>query len=299
MNGIINVYKPVKMTSHDVVSHFRKLFNIKKIGHTGTLDPDATGVLPICVGKATKIADYITNGRKKYRAELTLGISTDTQDASGNTIEEKEVNVTLEELNNTLQSFVGQISQIPPMYSAIKMNGKKLYQLAREGTVVERKPRDIEINNIEIVNYDGKSRAIFDVDCSKGTYIRTLCNDIGEKLGCGGHMSSLMRTATGNYKVEDSFTLEKIDQLYAQNEIDQFLKPIDSIFEHYPKVIIKDESFRWIQNGAQIYLKDIVEGNNFENVDCIRVYNNCCEFLALYKVINEDRVMFVPEIMFI
>ena len=190
-SGIINVYKEAGYTSFDVVAKLRGILHIKKIGHTGTLDPDAVGVLPICIGKATKVCDMLTNTDKTYVATLLMGVSTDTYDISGTILDEKEVNVTPEMVEKTIKSFIGEQDQIPPMYSAIKVNGKKLYELAREGKVIERKARRINIYNIEIIDIN-LPRVKMRIDCSKGTYIRSLCNDIGEKLGCHGCMDIAM-----------------------------------------------------------------------------------------------------------
>ena len=216
INGIININKPAGMTSHDVVYRLRKLFGIKKIGHTGTLDPDATGVLPMCIGKATRTSDMLTATDKRYTAEVTLGAATDTQDSSGKVIKSadvKDFGITEAKILDTLNEFVGEISQTPPMYSAIKVNGKKLYELAREGKEVERKPRIVTVYSIEPLGFDlENNKFTIDVSCSKGTYIRTLCNDIGEKLGCFAHMSSLKRTASGRFTIDDSYTLEEVER---------------------------------------------------------------------------------------
>lgn len=204
MDGIINVYKEKGYTSHDVVAIVRKTLNIKKVGHTGTLDPDAEGVLPVCIGQATKLADYIMAERKSYRAEITFGAETTTQDASGEVVEKFDYEFNEEALREAVKSFIGKQTQLPPMYSAIKVNGKKLYELAREGKEIERKTRNIEIFDIKIVDIMPPDRAIIDVDCSKGTYIRSLCSDIGKKLGWGAYMSQLTRTASGNFHIEDT-----------------------------------------------------------------------------------------------
>lgn len=301
MDGIIYVLKPPKMTSHDVVSYFRRLFNIKKIGHTGTLDPDASGVLPICIGRGTKISQFLTSTTKKYRAELKLGITTDTQDASGKIISQKDVNVIFEQVEKIAKSFVGTIRQIPPMYSAIKINGKKLYELAREGQTIERKEREVQIYDLEIINYNESEKTIlFDVECSKGTYIRTLCNDIGDTLGVGGHMSLLIRTFNAGVDIKDCLTLDQITQYYNNNQIDKFLVPLDEVFSEYSKLTLKDESQRWVQNGCVIYQKDVHQQFNFGIGDSLRIYDEKNKFLALYKAKKDDRCIFLePEKMFL
>ena len=208
MDGIINVNKPTGMTSHDVVYRLRRILGVKKIGHTGTLDPDASGVLPMCVGKATKLADYLTATDKQYRAELSLGAFTDTQDASGEVLERFDVNVTEKQLRDVLCEFVGEIEQIPPMYSALKVDGKKLYELARRGQEVARRPRSITIHALELLEGEGADWTIR-VRCSKGTYVRTLCHDLGRALGCGGCMSSLRRTRAGSFTLAQAVTMQR------------------------------------------------------------------------------------------
>ena len=207
IHGIINVYKEKGFTSHDVVAKLRGIVGQKKIGHTGTLDPDATGVLPVCLGKATKLCDLLTDKNKTYEAVLLLGKTTDTQDITGEVLEEKSTEaLTEEKVREAIEGFIGDYEQIPPMYSALKVNGKKLYELAREGKVIERKARPVKILDIQILEID-LPKVRMEVSCSKGTYIRTLCHDIGEKLGCGGCMESLIRTRVSTFRIEDAKTL--------------------------------------------------------------------------------------------
>lgn len=201
IHGIINVYKEKGFTSHDVVAKLRGIVGQKKIGHTGTLDPDATGVLPVCLGKATKLCDLLTDKDKTYEAVMLLGMTTDTQDITGRILEEKSTEtLTADKVREVIESFIGDYDQIPPMYSALKVNGKKLYELAREGKVVERKARPVKILDIRIIEMD-LPRVRMEVSCSKGTYIRTLCHDIGEQLGCGGCMESLIRTRVSAFQI--------------------------------------------------------------------------------------------------
>ena len=224
-DGVINIFKPVGITSHGVISRVRKILDMKKVGHTGTLDPDADGVLPICVGKGTKLSERLMNKDKTYLAVMKLGVTTDTQDASGNVMETREVTVTEEDVLGVISGFIGDIKQIPPMYSAIKINGRKLYELARKGIEVERKPRGVTIYSIKDITISGDS-VTMTVECSKGTYIRTLCHDIGEKLGCGAHMARLTRTRAGMFDIKNSVTLDElneshiigIDEILAQME---------------------------------------------------------------------------------
>ncbi len=211
-NGVINVYKEAGFTSHDVVAKLRGIFGQRKIGHTGTLDPAATGVLPVCLGSATKLCDLLADQDKEYVAELLLGVRTDTQDMTGQVLEEKEVKATEEQVREAVLSFQGEYLQVPPMYSALKVNGKKLYELARAGKEVERQARSVMIHEVQICKMELPLVRIR-VRCSKGTYIRTLCEDIGKKLGCGATMSSLVRTRVGFFQAEDAYTLAKLQEL--------------------------------------------------------------------------------------
>ncbi len=276
MNGIIVIDKPKGRTSHDMVYFIRRMTGIKKVGHTGTLDPDATGVLPLCIGNGTKVSDMLLESDKCYRAELILGKTTDTQDLSGNVLEEKEVNLSEEEIVKAAESFVGEIEQIPPMYSAIKQDGKKLYELARKGIEVERKPRRVTVNEITIVKID-KNTVTIDVDCSKGTYIRTLCSDIGEKLGCGGCMGDLRRTKAGMFNIDESHTVEEIEKLKENGKLGDIILPVDSVFMKYPKIQLNEKQVKSVTNGIRMTYKG-VEGQTY------RVYDNNNEFLCISKI---------------
>ncbi len=249
LNGILNILKPPGMTSHDVVSVVRKKMNIKKVGHTGTLDPNASGVLPICVGQATKISQFLLDGKKKYRAELTLGLETDTEDIYGEIIKQNEVLCSKAEVEDAILSFVGTYDQIPPMYSALKVKGKKLYELARQGIEVERASRKVTIYSIDIIEYYDK-KVIFDVLCSKGTYIRTLCKDIGEALGCGGVMSFLLRTESSGFNLNTSITIEELQET---EDVKDILLPLDYPLEHMPKIIAKSSYSKQVLNGGRIF----------------------------------------------
>lgn len=227
MTGIVNINKPYGKSSHFVVAVIRRITKIKKVGHTGTLDPLATGVLPICIGReSTKLSQAIMDGTKRYKALLQLGKTTTTQDSEGEVTSEREVNVTETDIKNAVAEFVGEISQIPPMYSAVKINGQKLYKLAREGKEIEREPRKITIYSIDVLNIDLNAATVeLDICCSKGTYIRTLCNDIGEKLGCGGYMASLVRTKSASFNLENSITLEEFEEFWESGEYEKVLIP--------------------------------------------------------------------------
>ena len=220
MDGIIAVRKEKGYTSHDVVAKLRGILHMKKIGHTGTLDPDAEGVLPVVLGKATKLAEFLTDKDKTYEAVLHLGLETDTQDMTGTVLKELPVSVTEEQVRAAVSSFLGEQQQIPPMYSALKVNGRKLYEIAREGKTVERKPRTVFFHSIEIQDMELPLVKI-SVTCSRGTYIRTLCHDIGKKLGCGACMEELVRTRSGQFRLEDSLTLEEIREHQEQGDLDR------------------------------------------------------------------------------
>jgi tRNA pseudouridine55 synthase len=257
MEGILPLFKPAGMTSHDCVFKLRKLLKTKKVGHTGTLDPDVTGVLPVCVGKATKIAEYITDAGKAYEGEVTLGYSTTTEDASGDKIAEKTVNrtITRSEVEQVLQSFSGEIEQTPPMYSAVKVNGKKLYEYARQGIQVERPTRKVNIYSIELLDdrdvFEGDNITFkFRVSCSKGTYIRTLAVDIGAKLGYPAHMSSLVRIQSAEFTLDDCFTFEQLETMAGEGTIDTVLHPLESGISYLPKYRINDTVAEKVKNGA-------------------------------------------------
>lgn len=294
MDGIINVLKPTGMTSFDVVAYLRKILKIKKIGHTGTLDPCAAGVLPVCLGKATKAVEFLIDKDKTYRAELTLGVSTDTQDATGKVIKKNPVNVLENEIERVIKSFVGKYSQVPPMYSALKVNGKKLYDIAREGKVIDRKPREVEIYSVDILQIK-KDVVVFDVECSKGTYIRTLCDDIGNKLGCGGHMSFLLRKKAGIFELSTTIALEEIEEFAAYGTLQEKIIPVDRIFENYNKIVLDLKDTNKFINGVKIKIND-----RFKEEKNLRVYGQDGKFLALGRVIKiNESILLKSEKMFI
>lgn len=284
-DGIINIYKEKGFTSHDVVAKLRGILRMKKIGHTGTLDPDAEGVLPVCVGKATKLCELLLEKSKTYQATFILGLTTDTQDISGNVLKESDVNVTREDIEKVIMSFVGGYDQIPPMYSALKVNGKKLYELAREGKEVERKPRRVVLDNIDIldISYDLKHITIR-VDCSKGTYIRTLCHDIGEKLGCGACMESLLRTKVDIYELDKALKLCEVETLVKEDSLNQHIVVIEDILNNYPKVNVVKNADKLLYNGNKLNFKSVVPRNVKESV---RVYDSKDNFVALYEYDNK------------
>lgn len=286
INGIINVYKEAGYTSFDVVARLRGILRIKKIGHTGTLDPDAVGVLPVCVGNATKICDVLTDTDKQYKCTMLLGVKTDTFDTSGRTINEADVSVSKEDIINAVNSFIGDIKQIPPMYSAIKVNGKKLYEYARSGQSVELKERAVSIYNINIEDIS-IPYVTFTVDCSKGTYIRSLCNDIGEKLGCFGTMASLTRTKVGKFTIDESIKLNDIEEMMKSNTLlDKFL-PVDKYFDSYKSIIVNEiTGNKKAVNGSLIEKEDLSEEYKLKNGELVKVYTSDLRFVGLFETKN-------------
>lgn len=286
INGIVNVYKEKGYTSFDVVAKMRGIMHQKKIGHTGTLDPDAEGVLPVCLGKATKVCDILTDKDKIYEAVLLLGIETDTQDISGEILNRASVDVSEEEVIKTINSFVGRINQIPPMYSALKVNGQKLCDLARKGITVERKAREIEIFSIDIAEIKLPEVKII-VHCSKGTYIRTLCNDIGLKLGCYGCMKSLLRTKVSVFDIEHALKLSEIENKVKNNEL-EFISSIDSVFGDIPMAIATDSAEKLIVNGNKIPADFILDFGDQHKLSKIRMYTSKDKFIGLYMYREEE-----------
>ncbi|MFZ7104645.1 MAG: tRNA pseudouridine(55) synthase TruB [Peptococcaceae bacterium] len=251
MDGVINIFKHSGVSSHDIVQSVRKSLGIRKVGHTGTLDPDAVGVLPICIGKATRLVEYLTSTTKGYRALLRFGAETDTQDASGEITKETEFpTADFAEFKNVLEKFKGEIEQVPPMYSALKVAGQPLYQLARQGKEITREPRKITIYDIKIISYTNEA-AIIDVICSKGTYIRTLCQDIGRALNSSAYMSFLLRTRSGIFELAESFTIDELTRLPLESFL---IKPADSL-KDWPLLKVSDQELKRIINGNQIELK--------------------------------------------
>ena len=287
MNGIINFHKPKGMTSHDAVYYFRRLLKIKKVGHTGTLDPDATGVLPICIGKGTRVSEYLLNADKEYIGCLTLGSETDTQDSSGDVIYSSDLSVSEEDIINSFEKFKGKSSQIPPMYSAVRHNGKKLYELAREGKVVERKPRDINIYELKILEIEDNKKINFYTKCSRGTYIRTLCNDIGRDLKTYGHMSDLERVGVGKFHINNSLSIEYLNSLSIE-EIQELIMPIDMALDSLDKIEIHESFYNKIINGVIVPVESI----NINLNDIYRVY---CDnkFIGIGKIIIKESKEFI------
>ena len=287
-NGIINIHKEAGFTSHDVVAKMRGILKQKKIGHTGTLDPQATGVLPVCLGSGTKLCDMLTDRDKEYVAELLLGVSTDTQDTTGEILRECPVEALEAQVREAVLGFVGDYEQIPPMYSALKVDGKKLYELARVGKEVERKARPVVIHEIEILDMAlpvVKLRVV----CSKGTYIRTLCADIGEKLGCGGAMQSLVRTRVGQFGLSEAITLTELERLRDEGRVREVLVPVDSLFADCPAMRVKSERARLLENGNRLeerFVEAVETGIDAlcpEEGQQMRMYREDGSFAGIYR----------------
>lgn len=324
LDGIINVYKEPGFTSHDVVAKLRGILRQKKIGHTGTLDPAATGVLPVCLGCGTKLCDMLTDRDKVYEAEMILGLTSDTLDTSGQilsqmpvylsdcaddngiqTLEAGTMTFTSEEIQNAIASFIGEYDQIPPMYSALKVNGKKLYELARAGVEVERKPRriciyDIQVLSIQVVTL-GQIQVRMTVSCQKGTYIRSLCDDIGAKLGCGAVMGQLIRTRSAGFSIEEALTLSDIERLREAGELEPHIYPVERAFADCPKIVTKPSESRYLYNGNPLMMDQlaVIDENDGKLLDeCrVRVYDDKGQFLAVY-IYNEPKQMFKTYKMF-
>ncbi len=290
INGVINVYKEAGFTSFDVVAKLRSILKQKKIGHTGTLDPDATGVLPVCLGNATKLCDMLTDKNKTYEAVMLLGKQTDTGDVSGNTISKADVSLSKAQIREAIMSFVGDYEQIPPMYSALKVNGKKLYQLARQGITVERKARPVKILDIEISKIDlENNRVTFRVTCSKGTYIRTLCEDIGEKLFCPACMESLKRTRVSCFDIADAITLSEIEALVKDEGLACKIVSVENIFPEYEKIFTTKETDCYLYNGNKLNESNFA--HKFKEGEKVRVYDSTGKFLAIYEYISDEKVI--------
>lgn len=292
INGILTIYKESGYTSHDVVAKMRGILKQKKIGHTGTLDPDAVGVLPLCLGNATRLCDMLTDKSKEYEAEMLLGVTTDTQDTSGAVLSKQEAAVTEEEVRRAVHSFVGEYDQIPPMYSALKVNGRKLYELAREGREIERQPRKVFLQSIEILEIN-MPYVTMRVVCSKGTYIRTLCHDIGAKLGCGAAMASLTRTRVGQFTIESALKLSEVEALRDEGALGQHIIATDTVFADLDAVIIQDKFVKLIENGNVFYPNQIqaagdresplmTERKRFRDNEEVRVYDAARRFYGIY-----------------
>ena len=297
-NGIINVYKEKGYTSFDVVARMRGICGQKKIGHTGTLDPDAEGVLPVCLGKATKVCDMLTDSDKVYRAVMQLGVETDTQDMTGTILKEADTSGLAEQhVMSAVMQFEGEIFQVPPMYSALKVNGKKLCDLARAGVTVERKARPVTIYKIQVESIE-LPYVTMTVSCSKGTYIRTLCHDIGQKLGCGAAMKSLVRLQAAGYCIEHAYKLDTLQEFKEAGTLKDVVTPIEQVFEVYPVLTAKPEFDIMLKNGNKMSLQQFQETIKPESELKVRVRMSDGRFAAVYEY-REDLGLFRPSKMFL
>ncbi len=319
LDGMLTVYKEAGFTSNDVVAKLRGILRQKKIGHTGTLDPDATGVLPVCLGKGTKLCDLIADRDKEYVAVLHLGVETDTQDMSGQVLAQKTAQevgetVTEEMIRTRAAAFLGTYAQIPPMYSALKVNGKKLYELARAGQTIERKPREVQIYELEILDI-ALPLVKMRVRCSKGTYIRTLCHDLGQALGVGGAMESLLRTRVGNFHLQDALTLGQIEEIARDGEqnpseedrqarIRPYVQPVETFFDDAVALSVTENGQKLLDNGNALGLSQLIsaeEGNGklpaFRDQERVRIYARDGGFRGLYRF-DQGKGMLVVEKMF-
>ncbi|RRG45021.1 tRNA pseudouridine(55) synthase TruB [Clostridioides difficile] len=296
MNKIISILKPTGMTSHDIVSRVRKILNIKKVGHTGTLDPDASGVLPICIGKATKVCEVILNKDKSYICELTLGISTDTYDASGEILKKvDDFKFSNEDIERAFDTQRGEINQLPPIYSALKVNGKRMCDLVRSGrqSEITLKTRRVNIKDIKILSIKG-NKVMFYVECSKGTYVRSICHDIGEYLGCGAHMSFLNRTSSGKFDLDNSITLEELELFYENKTLDKYLYDIDYVLDSFNYVVLNPNAIKYYSNGGSIDDKRFLKNNFDKDDEVVRVYSTD-NFLGLGKLSKHNNTISVKS----
>lgn len=301
INGVINVYKEPGFTSHDVVAKLRGILKQKKKGHMGTLDPNAVGVLPVCLGKATKLCDILSEKDKTYNATLLLGLDTDTQDTSGEVISKADTDSIMElsedKVFETIKSYIGDYDQIPPMFSAIKIGGEKLYNLARRGEVIERPARHCRIIDITVTKME-LPRVDLHVTCSKGTYIRTLCHDIGKDLGVGGCMEKLVRTKVERFSVEDSITLKQIEEFRDNNTLEDYITPVDEMLGNYSKCMVSKGAEKLVYNGNIFTSGNTFLKMNHEDGQIVRVYTSEGEFIGLYKF-NSEKQIYKPVKMFL
>lgn len=287
MNGVFNIFKPKGLSSHDIVREVRKILGIRKVGHTGTLDPNASGVLPICVGKATRTSEYLLDSNKIYIAELTLGYETDTQDEDGKILKQSDKIVSRTDIIRIFEFFKGEVYQLPPMYSALKYKGKKLYELAREGIEVERKKRKVYIYDMDILNIEN-NKILFRVKCSRGTYVRTLCNDIGKMLGTYGYMSYLMREEVYPFNIEEAISLETLFIKNANKEIEDILIPIDYGLRCFKSFDFPPYLWKKLSNGEKIKLNNLDIFKDIEIEENLRIY--CKDtFIGIGKITNKNK----------
>ena len=294
MNGILCVNKPQDFTSFDVVAKLRGILHMKRLGHGGTLDPMATGVLPVFVGTATKACDIMPNNTNSYIAGFRFGAVSDTQDIWGEVTEKSDKAVSFEDIEGLLPEFTGNIMQLPPMYSAVQVNGQRLYDIARKGIEVERTPREAEVSELKILSYDEDTRqGTLSITCGKGTYVRTIINDMGEKLGTGGIMTSLVRTSSGGFALEECYTFEQIQQAVDEGRLEQLILPIDRVFSSLPKLRLNEAQTKMYRNGVKLDLSRI--RNIKEDADCYGVYGSDGVFIGTAHPDRENGVLRVGK----
>ena len=298
--GLVLLDKPEGYTSFKAAAVLRRIYGTKRVGHTGTLDPMATGALPVLIGRATRLCSFVALSDKEYIADIRLGITTDTLDITGRVLTECVPDVSDERLLDAVAHFKGEYDQIPPMFSALKVGGKKLYELARDGKEVERKPRHVQIYRIRILQID-LPRVRMEVTCSKGTYIRTLCHDIGEKLGCGGCMESLLRTRVERFGVAESLRISEVEQLMDEGTLQEHMIKVDEMFPDYQKVYLTPEASAAVRNGNSFRLGDVIwisELSGFQNAERVRVYDEERNFIAVYEFEKENQLFKIVKMFF-
>lgn len=294
MNGILCVNKPQDFTSFDVVAKLRGILQMKRLGHGGTLDPMATGVLPVFVGTATKACDIMPDNSKSYIAGFRFGAVSDTQDIWGEVTEKSDNAVSRDDIEDILPCFIGNIMQLPPMYSAVQVNGQRLYDLARKGIEVERTPREVQINKLEILSYDENTReGTLSIECGKGTYVRTIISDMGDKLGTGGIMTSLVRTSSGGFTLEECYTFEQIQQAKDEGRLEELILPIDRVFTMLPKLRLNEAQTKMYRNGVKLDLSRM--HNIREDKDCYSVYGSDGKFIGTAVPDRENGVLRVGK----
>lgn len=289
LNGIICINKPQDFTSFDVIAKMRGILKMKKLGHSGTLDPMATGVLPVFAGGATKAISIIPETGKSYRAGFKLGIETDTYDTTGEIIGKKDFKISRDQLLNSLEAFKGKITQLPPMYSAVQVNGKRLYDLARKGVEVERPEREVEISRLELLEFDEKTgKGTLEMSCSKGTYVRSVIHDVGQALECGAAMTSLVRTLSNSFSLEECVTLEELEKLRDEDKLWKIIKPVEKMFLTLPQIKLSEKKTTMYKNGVKLMLERM---NIPENAEKLRVYGFDGEFIGIAKPDREENVL--------
>jgi tRNA pseudouridine55 synthase len=296
LDGILNIDKPAGKTSYGVVAIVKRLSGERRVGHAGTLDPAATGVLPVCLGQATRIVEFLVPAAKTYHAEIELGIATDTFDASGKVMQRDDPSsIELDKFQTALASFRGPIRQTPPMYSALKHHGQPLYKLARAGINVERKSRTVTVHRLELVSWQLPVAAL-EIECSKGTYIRSLAHDLGQALGCGAHLKSLVRTRCGIFGIEDAVSLSKLEEAFHCGEWQRFLYPVDSVLQDFDAVVVDDTAVTAMKNGQSIAVADshVADGDNLYR----RAYSRDGSFLGILRYVP-DKGLWQPKKVFV